>query len=264
MPRYDIGPHAAISFLLALTLLGLSHLPAWAHEVIIKPERFTATVGQPLDVRIISTEVFMVGNEIEPVGRIEAFYVQGESSQPVSLTPNEAASSLDATITPEKVGMAILAAHRQSIIWTKTGDGWQQGPKSQYPGALKSGNYEKFSKTLIAVDTGEAMHQHVVGHRLELVPLNDPTTLSVGREAVLRVLYDGKPLSAQVLATYDGFSKHPDTYAYATQSTDNGIAHVKLTHAGTWIVRVQHKVPAASDDYDEHIFRAVLAFAIAP
>ncbi len=95
------------------------------------------------------------------------------------------------------------------------------------------------------------MHKHIVGHRLELVPINDPTSLSVGREAVMRVLFDGEPIAAQVFATYDGFAKHPDTFAYATQSTDKGIAHVKLTHASSWMVRVQHKVQAASADYDE-------------
>ncbi len=106
------------------------------------------------------------------------------------------------------------------------------------------------------------MHDHIVGHRLELVPLNDPATLHVGREAVVRVLFDGKPLAAQVLATYDGFSKHPDTDAYATQAKNNGIAHVKLTHAGSWMVRVQHKVKAPTADDDEHILRAVLVFAV--
>ena len=64
MPRRCTGPSRLICFLLGLTLWGLTSSLTWSHEVIIKPERFTTSVGQPLPVQIISTEVFMTGDQI--------------------------------------------------------------------------------------------------------------------------------------------------------------------------------------------------------
>ena len=41
------------------------------------------------------------------------------------------------------------------------------------------------------------------------------------------MLADGKPISTTVNATYDGYSKQLDTYAYATQSKPDGTAVVR-------------------------------------
>ncbi|MCK5098120.1 MAG: DUF4198 domain-containing protein, partial [Desulfobacteraceae bacterium] len=77
-----------------------------------------------------------------------------------------------------------------------------------------------------------------------------------------KILYDDKPLSTEVFATYDGFTATPNTYAYFTECNDKGIAKVKITHPGTWMIRVQKKIEQATKDYDIHVMRAVLVFKV--
>ncbi len=51
MQGHSIGRSGPIGFILALTLLGFLKTPAGSHDVIIKPERFYASAGQPLPIR---------------------------------------------------------------------------------------------------------------------------------------------------------------------------------------------------------------------
>jgi hypothetical protein len=48
----------------------------------------------------------------------------------------------------------------------------------------------------------------------------------------VKVLYKGQPLTTNVYATYDGFSKEENTCAYYTEGHDDGTAKVKITHPG--------------------------------
>jgi len=91
---------------------------------------------------------------------------------------------------------------------------------------------------------------------------SNPATAKVGDEIGIKVLSDGKPIATAVNATYDGFSKQMDTYAYATQSKADGTAVVKVTQPGLWMVRVQNAVPEVTNLYDRHVTRAVLVFSV--
>ncbi|MBI9092928.1 MAG: DUF4198 domain-containing protein, partial [Desulfobacterium sp.] len=98
--------------------------------------------------------------------------------------------------------------------------------------------------------------------KLEIVPMTDPATVKINTEMEFKVIYDGKPLSTEVYATYDGFSSTPNTYAYFTECNDQGVAKVIITHPGTWMVRVQKKLEVPTQDYDSHVMRAVLVFEV--
>ena len=54
----------------------------------------------------------------------------------------------------------------------------------------------------------------------------------------------------------------PNTYTYFTETDGSGIAKVRITHPGTWMVRVQHKVAVPTPDYDQHVMRAILVFGV--
>jgi uncharacterized GH25 family protein len=100
----------------------------------------------------------------------------------------------------------------------------------------------------------------VVGHRLEIVPVGNPAAAKTGDEITFKVLFEGKPLSTPVFATYDRFSESETTYAYYTEAADDGTARVKITHPGLWMVRVENTVPEKSEDHDTYVARAVLVF----
>jgi hypothetical protein len=75
------------------------------------------------------------------------------------------------------------------------------------------------------------------------------------------VLFDGKPLQANVFATYDGFSRYYNTYAYVTESRE-GIAHVKISQPGTWLVRVEKRLGEIGKAYDLLVLKATLVFSV--
>ena len=95
-------------------------------------------------------------------------------------------------------------------------------------------------------------YEKVLGHRLEIVPITDPTAARVGDELVFRILSDTKPMQTNVFATYDGFSRYYNTYAYAHQITD----------PAAWLVRVQRRMAVAKKDYDLQVFKTILVFPV--
>ena len=158
-------------------------------------------------------------------------------------------------------GYAMLVGHRLNQVWSKTPEGMQKGGKEAFPNAPFANSYEKFCKTLLAVGKGNDAWSKPTGQALEIMPLADPAGYKAGQEAAFRVVYDGQPLSTEVYATCDGYTKSPNSYAWYTETDDKGVAQVKFVQKGLWMVRVQHKV-AGKDGIKEHVMRSVLVFAV--
>ena len=121
---------------------------------------------------------------------------------------------------------------------------------------------EKFPKALVNVTPADNGFSTIIGDTLEIVPVTNPATVRPGGEMTVRVLFKGQPLSTNVSATYDGFSKEENTYAYYTEGHKDGTAKVKITQAGIWMVRVQHTAPEHTEDYDRYVARATLLFEV--
>ena len=252
--------HRLISILAAVLILTASSV--WAHEFIVKPNQLTVQPGQTLPVNVVSAHVFMVSEEMEPLKQVDLSLINGKSIKPLTLKENNAALTLEGAVAADKPGTAILAGHRKGMIWTQTTTGWQQAAKSQCKGVIQSGNYEKFCKTLISVGKEDQGYDKQVGHALEIVPLSNPAKASLGQDLEFKILFNGQPLSTEVWATYDGFSQVPNTYAYYTECDENGIARVKITQPGVWMVRTQHKIDKPGKDYDSQVIRSVLVFGV--
>lgn len=236
---------------------------AFAHEFIIKPVQLNAEKGHVVPFSIVSAHVFMISEEMEPINEVEAQLIQNGKRTKLKLFENKMLMTLDGQAMPTTEGTAIIAGHRKGMIWTQTTQGWKQQSKKGLKGVIKSGKYEKFCKTLITVGKPDGSYNKTVGHKLEIVPMSDPTQANVGDEIVFETLLDGKPVSVEsVLATYDGFSSTANTYAYFTEPYGNGLGKVKITAPGTWMVRVQYKNDQKTADYDSHVMRAVLIFEV--
>ena len=98
---------------------------------------------------------------------------------------------------------------------------------------------------------------------MEIVPKTSPAKVRPGMEMAFDILYGGKPIATKVLATYDGFSRQgPNTWAYFSKSNGSGLAQVKITHPGLWMVQVEKQIKTPDSSYDAHIMRSVLVFEI--
>ena len=243
------------------TVLGLAGT-AGAHETAIKPAVSAAAVGKAVPFGVHSAHVFIESEELDAPADVKAFVFADGKAVPVPLAANDKGLTYDGEATFAKPGAGIIAAHRLPQVWSLTPEGFQKGTKKELPGATKSNRYEKFAKALVAVGGETTGFDTVVGQRLELVPLTDPAKAKVGQDLPVRVLYDGQPTPATVLATYDGFTKTPNTYAYYTETDDAGVAQIRITHPGLWLVRTEISSSPADGNLDQEVLRSTLTFFV--
>jgi len=235
---------------------------ASAHEFLIKPVQMSVAPDQKVPFSVMSCHVFMVSEELEPVDQMDVSLIKDDTITPIKLHPNPTLMTHDGVALSKTEGYSIIAGHRKGMIWTQTTQGWKQASKKGLRGVIASSKYEKFCKTLIKTGKADHGYDKIVNDKLEIVPLTDPGTVRMNTDMEFKIIYDGKPLSTEVYATYDGFSATPNTYAYFTQCNDQGVAKVKITHPGTWMVRVQKTLEQATEDFDSHVMRAVLIFEV--
>ena len=249
---------AVCAMALVLALAGT----ASAHETVLKPGAATAAAGKAVPFGVHSAHVFIASEELETPADVKAFVFADGKATPVALVANDKTLTFDGEAAFAKPGTGIILVHRLPQVWSLTPEGMKKGTKKELPGATKSNRYEKFAKSLVAVDGQTAGFDAVVGQRLELVPLADPAKVAVGQDLDVKVLFDGQPTPATVLATYDGFTKNPNTYAYYTETDDSGVAKVRITHPGLWLVRTEMKGAPADGAVDQEVLRSTLTFFV--
>ena len=118
-----------------------------------------------------------------------------------------------------------------------------QKPMDQVEGKIIVSNcYQEFAKALLKVGDGDYPgFSRAVNLKMEIIPLENPSSLRLGDFLKLKILLDGRPLPfVPVYATYEGFSTGDD-YAYATESDSNGIAKIRVLHWGRWLIKAHFK-----------------------
>lgn len=234
---------------------------AQAHEFLVKPGKTSAAVGEGLRVSVASAHVFIVSEELEDPASIRLQAVDASGAREVALSADKKTLTYEGKASFGQPGWGMLLGHRLPETWTKTPGGLKKGTLADFPGATASYVYEKFCKTLVLVGKPNDAWKKPVGHKLEIVPVSDPAGFKAGQEVSFQVLYEGRPLSTEVLATYDGCTKTPNSFAWHTEADDKGLARVKFSSKGLWLVRVQHKVPG-KNGVTEQVMRASLLFGV--
>lgn len=129
------------------------------------------------------------------------------------------------------------------------------GPKTGLKGVILSLYYEQYAKCLINVGSylDDDSFKKPVGHKLEIIPLENPYKLRGcgGHFLPVKVLFNGKPARyCKVYATYAGFSTSDD-FAYATSTDSEGIARIRITHWGVHLIKARMELPASDDLKDK-------------
>lgn len=238
---------------------------AKAHEFILKPYFFTQPLGITNPFQVLSAHKFMLSEEMEPLDKVKVELRFQNKTQVLSLTPNKTLFTLDGSFEPEKEGTYLLLGHREGMIWTKTKQGWKQESKKNLKNVISSGKYEKFAKAIIQVgkpNPQDNSFKQRTNQTLEIIPLVNPNLLKPGDVLPVQILYKNKPINLEVKATYDRFTLYPNSYAYLTEAEEDGLAYIKITAPGIWLVRVETKEKVSSPDFDQHVLRSVLTFEV--
>jgi uncharacterized GH25 family protein len=142
----------------------------------------------------------------------------------------------------------------------------KSGSMEGLEGVILSTYFQEFSKALI--NTGIYDHETLIStlnHKIEIIPLINPTELKEGDILKVKVLFEGKPEKfIQVLGTYNGFS-NKDDFAFATLTGVDGIAEIKILKKGNQLLKV-HKKAAPKKEFEgkcqHESYKATLSFSI--
>ncbi len=238
---------------------------AMAHEFIIKPATAQPAKGEQVKVQLQAAHVFMVSEEAETQDSVELILSQNGQKTPIPVKENKETLSLEGMFSLPADGPALLIGHRKPQIWSQTTEGVLEGGRKELEAKGKSviqvDKYEKFAKTFLNTGSANPEFNKPLGQELEIVPVGDLSKLKAGDELECRLLYKGKPLVAPAWATYDGFSKEMNTYAYYTDPGTETFK-VKLTAPGLWMVRGEHNAKIKGGDAQNHIMRTVMVFEV--
>ncbi|WP_321530388.1 DUF4198 domain-containing protein [uncultured Desulfuromonas sp.] len=171
----------------------------------------------------------------------------------------------------KKAGGYIVSAATQTGFYTmfSDGDGRMHHKMAGMQGlsnVVLSLYYENYTKALIDVESSnEQAYATPVGHRIEIVPLENPYLKKAGDTLRLQVLFNGKPAPfCPLSATYLGFSSK-DEYAFSTKTNSRGIAELRLLQPSQWIVLATLRKPADSDHQGQCLelkYTASLSFSL--
>jgi len=207
-----------------------------------------------------------------PSDHLTDFVMVGPADEKNAIEIENKSGFLETNIRFKQPGQYIVAAALKPGFYTMyMADGevhHKLGPKTGLERVILSQYYEQYTKSLI--NAGAASSETFlkpVGHRLEIVPQSNPYNLkgNGGDTLALKVLFNGKPAKfCDVYATYNGFA-NTDDFAFAGKTNGDGIASIRLTHWGNWLVKATMKLPPTAemrDQCNDMHYTATLTFAI--
>lgn len=161
-------------------------------------------------------------------------------------------------------GTYLALVQRKEGFSTKTAEGYKRQSRKGLKNVIRSRYLGMYGKAIINV--GDSKKSKAVtkpmGIPLEIVPLDNPSVLKKGDYFRFQLLYQGKPVSEPVNATFVGFSTE-DVWAYTTRTGKDGVAEIKILETGIWVIKANHKAPYPyPEEADEYSYTTSLSFEI--
>jgi uncharacterized GH25 family protein len=123
--------------------------------------------------------------------------------------------------------------------------------------------YAKHVKALIQVGRTRTDHFSTeLGYPAELIPLDNPYTLSVGSALRVRTVVDGRMVANQFVLFGGRTPNGGRITQRSVRSDSDGIARVPLRSRGTWYVKFINMTPTPGDTVDYESKWATLTFQI--
>ena len=171
---------------------------------------------------------------------------------------------ITAPLPVSQESVLLLAAQYDNGYWVETLQGFRNTSRRQLPNAKASLYSMKFTKALVQISTGKSDLYHArVGHRLELVPLNDPYSVKPDEAMKISVYFKGKPLVGAKVESTDGLTPMDEQEIPRYQTDARGIAIIPITRSGPYLLVVDHEVaPAHPELAAKDRYNATLSFTL--
>lgn len=229
----------------------------FAHDIAIFPAaaadgvRLLLRFGHPGDYQAASAGKLITLDALSPTGDRRAL---AGRVRPDGLT------LVTSPFTDFKTsGTWIFSAFYDNGFYLRTTDGRSVNTtRAEYPAAEAVTHNIKYGKALLAVGTPGAGFDRVLGHRLELIPKQDPFAVALGQSLDVAVLYEGKPLANATVFVY------PEKENGATEqftADASGTVKLKIDRPGRYLVGTEHEVASRHPEFaTRDNFAATLVF----
>lgn len=231
------------------TLLLLLPTLLFAHEFWLSPGKYRPQVGETISLNFYAGMPFegeVWWHRSERTLKLTQYSLQGVKD----LTPLAVASdSVDMFMSFEQEGTHLLAMESKNAFIGLDAEDFNNYLKEDglyyiYELREKKGELEKpareyyrrCAKALLQVgDKADDTYKKVTGMVLEIVPQNNPYTLKEGEEMVVKVLFNGKPLSGNTIYTWNKHGEQP-TQQQEYQTDKKGRLRFVPDQKGQWMI----------------------------
>lgn len=244
------------ALLISGSVLALAATSAHAHYPWVSPDDFTVA-NDSLTFHIGWGHVFPVDGQLAN-DRIREVMLTNANGDRLLV---DTASGTEFTVdTLPGDGPFMLTMTQTRSPYSQTRSGGKPGSRATLDNVLSCNQSVNAGKALLG---GGAVLDQPVHHPLEIIPLADPSTLSVGDTFPIQVLWHDVPYQGDVAATYGTHGGGSGEYPVQVTTDANGMAEVPLDQADEWMF----KVTATSDFYDQTVcdtngYLATLTFEI--
>jgi uncharacterized GH25 family protein len=237
---------------LAVTLLTVG-LPVFAHDYWLEPDAFFLPVGESVHVHLHLGDDFKSEEEkpFQKKPTVKFQLLSAKETQDLAAAGEEGKKPV-ARVKAQAAGNYLIALERSPQTINLAADKFNAYLAEEGLDAIlelrrkacedKQEGRERYSRYLKALlqvgDQRDDTYKKEVGHRLEIVPQENPYQRKVGAQLTVKVLFEGKPLRGAKL-----FAHHRAGDKVATQmgtTSREGLAVIKLEKAGSWLIRLVH------------------------
>jgi uncharacterized GH25 family protein len=245
---------------------------ARGHDLKVLVSRLVSQPGADETVYISYGHILPVGGQID-AATLDDYHVRTPSGS-VTYLKKDGISLQANDVHLEEHGIYQAVAARRPAIWCDVVDEsgnhtHHRGPRSSVTqGTVEQATRSQmFAKALLISGEDVDRVPEPLGHEIEIVPVEAPAAWRSGEDTAFRVLFQGKPLrNADLVATHIGF-KPDGAWCFATATNADGIAVVRPSQAGTWVLRVKTQRPAPQEqrgEYDVESYTATLVLEVRP
>jgi Domain of unknown function (DUF4198) len=264
--------------IIGLLLIGaLAVLPAFAHDLFLKPDSFFAKVNQKVSISVMNgtfqtsegavsfarlTDVSVVAPSGARTNPKEADFTKNETTAFMNLAPTEAGNYVVGLSTAWRENALAAKEFNEYLTLEGIPDVLENRKRDNELDKDARYRYSKYVKTILQIGNKQTDNYKTrLGYAVEMIPQQNPYKLKKGATIEILCLKDGAPLAGQTVLT--GRETGGKLAAEkAVRSDRSGIIKIRLDEAGKWYAKFINMVKTGDPKLNYESRWATLTFEI--
>lgn len=235
-------------------------LIGFAHDIALFPDvkgtsiRIVGNYGHPGDYSAAALPKLIELDASSPSGQKTAWISRAKMEDGVIVVSGDDLTS----------GTWVFSARYDNGYYVKDASGrFINTSKQEVSNVTQSSHIVKYAKSIVAIGKASGGFDHVVGLRLELIPVSDPFSMKPGQELPIKVFYNGKPLANTGVEIGDGVTPTEESKIKRYRTDEHGVARIPITRTGLQLIAVDYKTASHYRDLaDDEAYTSTLTFVL--